>query len=1224
MSSTSAHRWFASEAVPAQFSGVAAAEQMRDEAVKEAFGKPTPGERRTALLELLQLRMESTRRDLLQQLELAGVDKDAIATRLVAKLEALGDGGVWEAFRIIGETQASLVGKKSQPRGAKAGMDAVRAGGEADGEVIRGEREVLAELQRLSRDSYKERGGSVAALEALLTATSATPREPEPPPQAAAGGSEGRSLEEEVEAMLPEASFLAALKTWREDMGVGKGGWPAYELALAPREVQLLYLQGLREVAVDILTAQGDAETRTQAEARRGVAATRATAPADWLEWIAVLLPKPGEDPTLFHRRRDIWLQPHGLKLLMLTLRPDYDLAARRKVPHSQSGFAGDRDAPEDTITLGLHREMTATQRRTSCRGFCDFATFFESASRDVTRAVEKAMKVRPSTTRVVLALQDAVRRRIDSGDGLTAGVDSECGLGQGDVASPARSKLLLAVMQDAIEALCDGAKADVPYGCEADAIGDVFFADDGAFEADSVAGLQLMFDVAWTVARIMGLTIGVNEKGTKTAWSGGEWRRSGSGPPAWHPLRGVQQIRLPDKRVVPFVDSYKHLGTLMEATLNFGATRERVAQRCRSLLGMLARLGVLSAVQYERAARAVVDSLIGYYGRSTPIDDATCERIEVARRCALQALGHWPKGTPTNVVYATDGGLGCSHAQAAAAAALHDEFDRVLNAPEGRPSRVAMESAVLHTFWRLGYRPTRAAPSPLDWRPWHLLEQGALSEDLIVEAWLRNCLRHGLLPNSTSAESKGALGAELKMATDEAAAQSLWEQKGRTFSRRLAAAGIVERSTIAGLGQPMTWPQAQEAWKLPDTVSMSAEYERLLREIRADRQDWAWYEARQQTSAEGDYVSQRVEHVLAARDRASGWAPEYLVVREGETAAEATWQTQRGWSRSAQAEAAVAASAKQAGDFREWLERRAAQGASVAGEADAWLHLATEVDMAGEGEQAADARAVAAQLVDELQLYAERVRWPRAPVRERSGGPPLGAAADRARMQEAPEARPQRFFLGTLVDTDEVRDDGRARRRCKPSMAAHRVGQQRGAVLTQSEMLGSDARETWPISWSDEQGQPQRLWAAAATVERRMGEGVEGGAGAELSDSDTEEGRQQQQQRRQQHERQQQQPRSVEVPWVAGVGRAAPPPPPLGGEAEVVPSSCKSACRSASAPLLLASDWPPTAAEWLPSAASSSSSSASSNPASTIPSPPAKITPVPPVPPPHELWAPH
>ena len=225
----------------------------------------------------------------------------------------------------------------------------------------------------------------------------------------------------------------------------------------------------------------------------------------------------------------------------------------------------------------------------------------------------------------------------------------------------------------------------------------------DGAMEADSHAGLQLMFDVAWLVARLMGLTIGVNAKGTKTAWTGGEWQRTADGRKEWRACGAEREIWLPGGPEgpiqVPYVTSYKHLGTLMGATVDHSAVRKRVATRCRSLLGMLARLGVLSAAQYERAGRAVVDSLLGYYGRATPFDDATCEEIEVARRRGLRVLGHWPRGIPMHMVYARDG-LGSSHARAAAAAALHDEFDRALTAPEGRPVRTTMEAAILQTFF--------------------------------------------------------------------------------------------------------------------------------------------------------------------------------------------------------------------------------------------------------------------------------------------------------------------------------------------------------------------------------------------------------------------------------------------------------------------------------------------------------------------------------------------
>ena len=58
-----------------------------------------------------------------------------------------------------------------------------------------------------------------------------------------------------------------------------------------------------------------------------------------------------------------------------------------------------------------------------------------------------------------------------------------------------------------------------------------------------------------------------------------------------------------------------------MEVGIDHTLTRRRVMARARSMLGMLGRLGVLSATQYETTSRAAVDSVIGYYGRSTPID---------------------------------------------------------------------------------------------------------------------------------------------------------------------------------------------------------------------------------------------------------------------------------------------------------------------------------------------------------------------------------------------------------------------------------------------------------------------------------------------------------------------------------------------------------------------------------------------------------------------------
>ena len=49
----------------------------------------------------------------------------------------------------------------------------------------------------------------------------------------------------------------------------------------------------------------------------------------------------------------------------------------------------------------------------------------------------------------------------------------------------------------------------------------------------------------------------------------------------------------------------------------------------------------MLSLLQFEQAADAAVSSVIGYYGRATPIGMVACEQIEAARRRGLAANGH-------------------------------------------------------------------------------------------------------------------------------------------------------------------------------------------------------------------------------------------------------------------------------------------------------------------------------------------------------------------------------------------------------------------------------------------------------------------------------------------------------------------------------------------------------------------------------------------------------
>ena len=802
---------------------------QRDPRIVEAFQRRTPAERKVAEMEACRLRAAEHNAAIRAYHARGGGHRDTIAARLTARLDQDERLGIWEAFKVIGEAAAELVGKKSQPTGAPPGMTAVRRGDDPAGEYVRGEAAIIAEIQELSKGVFSERGGSVQAVARLLQRLDGQEAQCEAEALlegvegdgAEIGGGSGTTAaamaspsrlglmvddlnlptaqrpEAEWEAVLSEERFLAGLARFRPDTGVGVDGWSAHLLALAPAEVRKLYLTGLRQVAEALQAAVPPGGSTTASEARRYQEAARAAAPPSWTEWVAILLPKAGEDPALFGRRRDIWLQPHGLKLFMHALRPEYDIAATMTVPQSQAGFTAGRGAPECTLALALQREQAYLTRQGSYRGYIDFATFFESVCRDVQRRVERECQVRPSVSAVVFALQDATKRRIDTGAGMTPGAPSEAGLGQGDVCSPVRAKLALGILQRAVDALCIGARGAAAHEDAHTQMPMVFFADDGAFCTESLADLQTIFDVAWTVARAEGLVIGIHANGKKTAWSGGEWRRDREGEWRWHECDDACTIRLPDGREVPRpAEPYKHLGTRLEVGIDHSLTRRRVAARARSLLGMLGRLGVLNAAQYETASRAAVDSVIGYYGRSTPIDRKTCDRIEVMRRQQLAKLGHRGNDGSVAQVYMSTakGGLGASHSYAAATAALLDETMRVLALPSGTPSRAAMESAMLLTMWRLGWRPTAEAPTPLAWRPTHLHEADILSEDLHVEAIMRSCSWLRLQLVASEVPSEGALGQRIPP-----------KEPGARW-RRAAAFGKRKASHSAGGWQPMGW----------------------------------------------------------------------------------------------------------------------------------------------------------------------------------------------------------------------------------------------------------------------------------------------------------------------------------------------------------------------------------------------------------------------------------
>ena len=142
------------------------------------------------------------------------------------------------------------------------------------------------------------------------------------------------------------------------------------------------------------------------------------------------------------------------------------------------------------------------------------------SIVRQVSFEVERRSKVRPEVIDVVRVLYGDTKGRYETEWGMTRDVPIACGVGQGCVSAPVRSKLVLGVVQRAVSKLCPGYKFTGASG----GTPTLFFADDAACLASSLADLQLVFDTAWMVSRLIGLTVGVKSSGTKTAWSGTYW----------------------------------------------------------------------------------------------------------------------------------------------------------------------------------------------------------------------------------------------------------------------------------------------------------------------------------------------------------------------------------------------------------------------------------------------------------------------------------------------------------------------------------------------------------------------------------------------------------------------------------------------------------------------------------------------------------------------------
>jgi hypothetical protein len=167
--------------------------------------------------------------------------------------------------------------------------------------------------------------------------------------------------------------------------------------------------------------------------------------PAAWKQWIAMLTLKPGGEATDIGQYRDLWLVPHGQKLVMSMLNGECVRAPGWVVPGSQAGWEN-RSCTEMTLAVRMATEHAAMASKILCVGYQDQSTCFMSTIKKIQSIVEREMGVDPEVIQVVETLHREVEGKYDTAHGLSHGFTVDRGTGQGCHNGPARAKLTLAL----------------------------------------------------------------------------------------------------------------------------------------------------------------------------------------------------------------------------------------------------------------------------------------------------------------------------------------------------------------------------------------------------------------------------------------------------------------------------------------------------------------------------------------------------------------------------------------------------------------------------------------------------------------------------------------------------------------------------------------------------------------------------------------------------------
>eukprot|EP00965_Chrysotila_dentata_P218230 6190474-Pleurochrysis_carterae.AAC.1 len=222
--------------------------------------------------------------------------------------------------------------------------------------------------------------------------------------------------------------------------------------------------------------------------------------------------------------------------------------------------------------------------------------SFFMSVNHAVQWEVEEAMGVPETIISIMKALREGkaeersgLTRRYETAYGITEPLEIQKGLGPGDLLSPVRSKLILAVIQQAMQRLVPG----IEFNAKGSRVAPfLIYADDGIILTDFIHTLQLAMEMMWVMTKLLGLTMQIEGK-KKTGWSGVYYNEEGQE----RDITGWE-VTLPDGTKIPQLkgtETYRYLGTQLRPGRAKGSSvkqmRKRIAEKSKRIIFAIGRL---------------------------------------------------------------------------------------------------------------------------------------------------------------------------------------------------------------------------------------------------------------------------------------------------------------------------------------------------------------------------------------------------------------------------------------------------------------------------------------------------------------------------------------------------------------------------------------------------------------------------------------------------------